>query len=953
MADYDLGTARGTVEIDFKGEGLDRANKKLGDTKDKAESVNQAAGVVGKGMAGAGAAIAAGFAVAVKSAVTFEKRMSAVKAVSGASGEEMKQLTDLALKLGAETKYNAEEAGAAIEELVKAGVKIPDVMNGAAKATVNLAAAGEIDLPQAAMIASNAMNQFGLEGSKMPRIADLIAGAANASAIDVKDFGYSLSQAGAVANLTGMSFDDLSVAIAEMGNAGIKGSDAGTSIKTFLSNLIPDTDKARKMFVELGLVSVDTGENLKKLAAQGIKPVSNSYADVVDALEKYVVKQGLAKEGSAKAMKLAQEYGGEMGVLRNQFFDSEGSLKSFAEVQELLAKSTASLTKEQKLSTLQTLFGSDAIRAAAVFADSGSKGFNDMAAAMGKVTAESTAQERMNNLAGQWELLTGALETLAIDVGRILLPFLKDLVTAVLKIVDVWEKLSPQTKTIVTVIGAVVAIFLLLTGVILALVAPMAAMAGMMATAGVALLPLIGIVAAVVAGLMLLVAAVILVIKNWDKIKAATIRVWGAIKSFFVGVWDAIRDAFQAGIDWVKDVAATLWQGVAGFFTAAWGGIAGFFVGLWENIAGFFVGVWQRIVAAVMTQVNAVRSIIQAVTGVILTVWRAFWNTFGGLITAVWELIKAVVGLGIKALLFVMQATLWAIQQVWEKVWGGISSFFIAVWETVAGFVGPKVAAIRDKVVSVVTAIYDKVVSILTKVRDFWIKVWGAVSTYVSTTWSKVYTAVTGVLLKMYTFIATKIAAIRDKLKSVWDSVYGTLKSAWDRMVSYAATKITALLAKITGLKDKVVNAMRNAGAWLKDAGRRIIQGLIDGVTRKINDLTALLKNLTDMIPSWKGPASRDEKLLYENGELIMDGLIRAVGDKIPAFASLLRGFTNDIPGMLTPGAGGAALQAPTTDARSYGSSVHQDVKIYYPVAERSSKAVKKSLDFAGAFGEV
>ena len=953
MADYDLGTARGTVEIDFKGEGLDRANKKLGDTKDKAESVNQAAGVVGKGMAGAGAAIAAGFAVAVKSAVTFEKRMSAVKAVSGASGEEMKQLTDLALKLGAETKYNAEEAGAAIEELVKAGVKIPDVMNGAAKATVNLAAAGEIDLPKAAEIASNAMNNFGLEGSKMPRIADLIAGAANASAIDVKDFGYSLSQAGAVANLTGMSFDDLAVAIAEMGNAGIKGSDAGTSIKTFLSNLIPTTKAQKDLFVELGLVAVDTGENMKKLAAQGIKPVSNSYADVVAALEKYVVSQGLAKEGSLKATKLAQEYGGQMGVLQNQFFDAEGKLKSFAEVQDLLAKSTAGLTKEQKLETLQTLFGSDAIRAAAVFADNGAKGFNDMAGAMGKVTAEATAQERMNNLAGQWELLTGALETLAIDVGRILLPFLKDLVSAVLKIVDVWGKLSPRTKTIITVIGAVVAIFLLLTGVILALVAPMAAMAGLMATAGVALLPLIGIVAAVVAGLMLLVAAVILVIKNWDKIKAATIRVWGAIKSFFVGVWDAIRDAFQAGIDWVKDVAATLWQGVAGLFTAAWDGIAGFFVGLWESIAGFFVGVWQRIVAAVMTQVNAVRSIIQAVTGVILTVWRAFWNTFGGLITAVWELIKAVVGLGIKALLFVMQATLWAIQQVWEKVWGGISSFFIAVWETVAGFVGPKVAAIRDKVVSVVTAIYDKVVSILTKVRDFWIKVWGTVSTYVSTTWNKVYTAVTGVLLKMYTFIAAKIAAIRDRLKSVWDSVYGTLKSAWDRMLSYAATKITALLAKITGLKDKVVNAMRSAGTWLKDAGRRIIQGLIDGVTRKINDLTALLKRLTDMIPSWKGPASRDEKLLYENGELIMDGLIRAVGDKIPAFASLLRGFTDDIPGMLTPGAGGAALQAPTTDARSYGSSVHQDVKIYYPVAERSSKAVKKSLDFAGAFGEV
>ena len=953
MTDYNLGTARGVVEIDFKGEGLDKANKKLGDTRSQAEKTNAAASTVGKGMTVAGATIAAGFGVAVKAAVTFEKRMSAVQAVSGASGKEMEQLSDLALKLGAETKYSASEAASAIEELVKAGVSVPDVMNGAAKATVNLAAAGEIDLPEAATIASNAMNQFGLEASKMPKIADLIAGAANASAIDVKDFGYSLSQAGAVANVAGMSFDDLAVAVAEMGNAGIKGSDAGTSIKTFLSNLIPTTDKARGLFVELGLVSVDTGENLKKLASQGIKPVSNSYSDVVAALEEYVVKQGLAKEGSAKAMKLAQEYGAEMGVLRNQFFDSEGNLKSFAEVQELLAKSTASLTKEQKLSTLQTLFGSDAVRAAAVFADNGAKGYNDMASAMGKVTAEQVAQQRQDNLAGQWEELTGALETLAIEVGRILLPFLKELVSAVQWLVKGWQQLSPHTKKIIVIVGALVAIFLLLVGAVLTLIAPLIAVFGIMAAAGTALLPVIAIVAGIIAAIILLGVAIYALIKNWGKVKEVTERVWNSIKGFFAGIWDAIKNAFQSGIDWISGVVSGAWSAIAGAFTSAWGGIAGFFIGIWEGITQFFSGVWEGIKGVVSAALGFVQRLINAQTAIILAIWQAFWNTFGGLIMAVWDLIKAVVALGMKLLQFFILVPLSMLLAAWRKAWGSITAFFISTWNKITGFVGPKVEWIRDKVVGVVSTIVSKVSGFLNKVRDIWTKVWNAIATFVGSVWNRAYAFVAAVLGKLWTAISTRLTAIRDKFKSIWDSVYGTLKAAWDKLVNYAATKIAALLAKITGLKDKVVNAMRSAGTWLKDAGRRIIQGLIDGVTAKIKYLTDLLKRLTNMIPDWKGPASRDEKLLYDNGELIMDGLIRAVGDKIPEFAALLRGFTSDIPGMASEGTGSAAYAAPMPTGNNYGNTVNQEVTIINPVAERGSKSTDKSLQLAGAFGGV
>jgi len=126
------------------------------------------------GIAGAGAAVAAGLGIAVKSAADFSKEMSAVGAVSGATQDQMKQLSDLALQLGKDTSFSASEAAKGLEELVQGGVSIPDIMNGAAEATLNLAAAGGVDLATAAEIASNALNTFGLSGQDMAHVADEI-----------------------------------------------------------------------------------------------------------------------------------------------------------------------------------------------------------------------------------------------------------------------------------------------------------------------------------------------------------------------------------------------------------------------------------------------------------------------------------------------------------------------------------------------------------------------------------------------------------------------------------------------------------------------------------------------------------------------------------------------------------------------------------------------------------
>ena len=953
MTDYNLGTARGVVEIEFKGDGLAKGRADLDKTKSKSDEAAASSKDVGKGMVAVGATIAGGFALAVKSAASFEKQMSAVQAVSGASSSEMEALTNKALQLGASTKFSASESASAIEELVKAGVSVPDVMNGAADATVALAAAGEVALPQAAEIASNALSQFGLAAQDMPKVADSIAGAANASAIDVKDFGYSLSQAGAVAKLAGLKFDDFAVAVAEMGKAGIKGSDAGTSLKTFLQNLQPETEKQINLFKDLGLATFSVEKAQEFLRENGVKPLGNSQEVLTGQLKTVVAQLAEVEPGTAKADKAFQKFDAGMTVYSNGFFDAQGNLKSLSEVQELLQKSTKNLTAEQKTAALGTLFGSDAIRASAIMAKEGASGFNDMASAMGKVTAEQVAQTRQKNLAGQWEQLTGSLETMAIEIGRIIIPYLQMFVAGIQKLVDAWSKLSPGTKKIIVIIGALVGIFLLLAGAILAVVIPFAAMVTATIAAGAPLFLIIGIVAGIVAALIALVVAVIAVIKNWDKIKAFASKIWGGIRDFFVGIWKAIVGVFKAGID-----------AVGGFFTGAWGSLVSFFTGIWDGVAGFFKGLWGSISGVFNTAVAFVRGVVTGlfsylqglfttVLNAILAPWRAFWGVFGGLFKAVWDLIVAIATLAVKAVGFVIFSTLQYIMQVWNAIWTAIVGFFKGVWDGIVAFVQPIFEAIDKAIVGAITRIRNLWFSVWGSVRDFVVRVWNAVVAYLTGVGSKILSAVSAPLQMMLGFVTTKLTAIKGAFTNVWTSIRDTVTTIWTRIVSVVEEKVRSVLAKVTGLKDKVVNALRGAAGWLYNAGKDIIQGLIDGITRKVKDLTDKLNAITDKIPDWKGPADRDAELLTPAGRSLLDGLIRGVEDRIPNFRALLQGLTSNIPSMaMAGGASPASTVILPAPAASSGTTVYQDVDIHYPVAERDSEAIDEALQLAGAFGE-
>ncbi len=314
--------------------------------------------LMGTSMQMAGAA-GIGFGVydAVKNYTDFTAQLSEIKALTGMSSTEMDAVKEKAMELGDATRFSTTEAAQGMTELLKAGVDVKDVLGNASEAALDLAAAGGLALPEAAEIMSTAMNAFHMDDAT--HAADILAGAANASATSVEELRYSLAAVSAVAAGAGMSFDDTNTALAVFAQNGLKGSDAGTSLKTMLSNLIPKGKTAIQAFQQLNL---------------------------------------LTEDGSSA------------------FFDEAGHMKSLADIAGLLQDRMKGMTDEEKMSALYDMFGSDAIRGGMILLREGADGVRDMADAMSQFTAKQVALEKMNNLKGALDELSSAWENLGISI---------------------------------------------------------------------------------------------------------------------------------------------------------------------------------------------------------------------------------------------------------------------------------------------------------------------------------------------------------------------------------------------------------------------------------------------------------------------------------------------------------------------------------------------------------
>lgn len=208
---------------------------------------------------------AAGVAV-LKLGSDFESKMAKVRAVSGSTGAQFTALKDLAIEQGRATKFSASESADAMYELASAGVK-PARMASTLKGTLSLAAASGIDLASAAEIQANALGGFGLAGDRATHVADVLAQVTADSSVKMTDLQYSMKYIGPIAKATGQDFETMSAALGIMGNAGIKGEQAGTSIRGGLLRLVKPTKSVEAGFAEMGAKASDF------YGPKGLKPL--------------------------------------------------------------------------------------------------------------------------------------------------------------------------------------------------------------------------------------------------------------------------------------------------------------------------------------------------------------------------------------------------------------------------------------------------------------------------------------------------------------------------------------------------------------------------------------------------------------------------------------------------------------------------------------------------------
>jgi len=869
MAGGDLGTARGTVIIDGDTSGLDGTSEEIDKFGKKAaktgDDTSAALRKVSNTSAVAGGAIVAGFALAVKTASDFQKELSGIQAVSGATADQMDLINKAALRIGKDTAFSASEAAQAMSELAKAGVSIPDILNGAADATVALAAAGGVDLPEAATIASNAMNQFKLSASDLPHVADLIAGAANASAIDVSQFGYSLSQVGAVAKLAGASFGDTATAIALMGNAGIVGSDAGTSLKSMLQRLNPQTKEAADLMKKLGIVTEDG---------------------------------------------------------TNRFYDQNGSLRSLADVSQVLQDSLAGMTDQQKQATLTVLFGQDAIRGAAILSEQGAAGFDKMAASMGKVSAADVAKTRMDNLAGATEQLKGSIETLQIGIGEAFIPVLQNMVNWINDVVGAILELPSWFVTTASVVGLAGGALLLFLGIAGRVVGGIAELntAFMILTGTTRIFSKEGAIATSVTKLLTAAqAALNFVLKEnpWIAIVSIILGVIAAVLSM-TDSWKDLKKVFAPVADAFGKALTQIAKALQPLMTM----FANLYKSLAKQIAPVFKELADALLPPIMALFKALSPILQIIVELLadvlapaLALLAPLFQVIGDIIVVLMKILEPFIDLLSAILTPILNGVAWVLQIVADAIewfgnqvgkWFGsempkVMQAFGKVWDNLYNnYIKPFWDNLMKLIQPIVDWFTNTVVPAMKKGIEILRDAWDADTKAMGVVWQNLQKALKPIV-DWYTdnFITPLKNGGQDIKNGMVDYAKGSA-DAWNGFV-------TAIKPVVDWYVNSFINPIINAGKAVEDFIGTFVKKFDDIKTGVENALQPAGKAWDDFKGKIQDAKDRIEQAIqplvdrFDNMRDRISGAIQTMQDRIQPIVDKFRGMWEDLQAKLGP----------------------------------------------------
>lgn len=567
----------------------------------------------------------------------FEEQMSRVKAISGATGSSFDQLKQQAIDLGAKTAFSAKESAAGMENLASAGFNANEIM-AAMPGLLDLAAVSGGDVALASENAATALRGFGLDAGQAGHVADVFARAAADTNAEVADMGEAMKYIAPVANAMGISLEESAAAIGIMSDAGIKGSQAGTSLRGALSRLAKPTDPMIAKMDELGL----------------------------------------------------------------SFYDAEGNMKSLKDQVGMLQQAFKGLTPEQQQNALVTLYGQESLSGMMALIDKGPDSLGKLTNSLkdSNGAADEMARTMQDNMKSSIEQMLGSFESAAIVIQGIIAPAIRGVADTigglVQKFVDAPE---PIQKMVLVIAGLVAAIgpLLFIGGSMIVWFAKLKVAVGFLSTSFPALggvfTALTGPVGIVIGIIALLVGAFVIAWNTSEGFRNAVTAIWESIKntiSFAVQtVSNTITRIFGSVVQWWKanneEIAAAvnaIWNGKIGqFIRNAMGVIKGVIVGVWTAIKGITEGVWTAISAVIEGALRVIQGLIKFVLGVLSGDWSMAWE---GMVEAASGILYGLGGLVVGAL----EAVIGVVKGFWSVFknagWNLVKMIADGIWSAIS-----------------------------------------------------------------------------------------------------------------------------------------------------------------------------------------------------------------------------------------------------------------------------